>query len=413
MGRIYFGWYVVAVSAVVYTLVLGATFSSFGVFVLPVSTELKLSRAEMNTALILLNVGNLVMAPIVGRALDQFSAKWIMMASAVVFGLSLAILGLSRSVWLSAFVLAVPLAVAFQGSGVITMSVFLTRWFTAQRGRAMSLALLGMSFATMFVTPALGMMIEAIGWRMTLLAAGIFIGSLLFVLGATMRDRPEPGEIEGSESSPAAKAKPAAPAASPLTIGVLLRTPIFWTIALAIAGAQGIAQALVITIVPLARGGGLSMLQATSLMSIYGAAGVAGRMLLAVVADRLDRILLLAGLIGLVVVVNASLVVSHSYAALLACAVALGIAIGGLPPIQYALLADRFGVTSFGTVRGLMSPVSAVSGMICIWMAGEVFDRSGSYGPLFEGFVAVSVVSVGLMLATRLLVVDTAAIAYD
>jgi hypothetical protein len=87
--------------------------------------------------------------------------------------------------------------------------------------------------------------------------------------------------------------------------------------------------------------------------------------------------------------------------------------VGGLPPIQYALLADRFGVASFGTVRGLMSPVSAISGMICIWMAGEVFDRTGGYGPLFAGFVAVSVVSVGLMLATRLLAVSAAVMACD
>jgi MFS family permease len=399
MGRIYFGWYVVAVSAVVYMLVLGGTFSSFGMFVLPVSAEFKLSRADTNTALILLNIGNLIWAPFVGRALDRFSAKRIMMASAAVFGLSLVALSLSRSIWLSALVLAVPLSIAFQGAGVITMSVFLARWFTARRGRAMALALLGMSLATMIVAPVIGMSIEAIGWRRTLTAAGVVIGGLIFILGATMRDRPGPDEAEAARG----ETPSAAPAGRPQTVGALLRMPIFWTIALAIAAAQGIAQALVVTLVPLGLQGGLSMLEATTLISAYGAAGIAGKLLLAAVADRLERMLLLAALIGLVVAVNAGLLASHSYAVLMLCAIGLGAAVGAIPPVQYALLADRFGAPSFGTVRGLMSPVSAVSGLICLRVAGEVFDRTGGYGPLFAGFVVSSATGVLLLLASRLL----------
>ena len=35
--KIYFGWYVVAASILIYALVLGSTFSSFGLYILPVS----------------------------------------------------------------------------------------------------------------------------------------------------------------------------------------------------------------------------------------------------------------------------------------------------------------------------------------------------------------------------------------
>jgi MFS family permease len=402
VGRIYFGWYVVAVSAIVYMLILGATFSSFGMFVLPVSAELKLSRADTNTALILLNLGNLLWAPFVGRALDRFSAKRIMMLSGAVFGLSLVTLGLSRSVWLSAFVLAAPLAASFQGAGVITASVFLARWFTVRRGRAMALALLGMSLATMIVAPAIGNLIEACGWRATLIGAGAGIGGLLVVLGATLRDRPRPGELETAASELAAP-KPVAAAGEPQKVGVLLRMPLFWMIALGIAAAQGIGQALVITLVPLARESGLSMAEATGIVAIYGAAGVAGKLLLAAVGDRLERMLLLALLVALVVAVNAGLLASYDYPVLLSCGIALGVALGAIPPVQYALLADRFGEASFGSVRGLMSPVSAVAGLVCIRVAGEVFDRTGGYRPLFAGFVVASLIGVGLILAGRFL----------
>jgi hypothetical protein len=54
----------------------GSIYSAFGVFVLPVSTELKLSRAQMNTAIGLVSLGNAVLAPIVGWLLeDKFVRK--------------------------------------------------------------------------------------------------------------------------------------------------------------------------------------------------------------------------------------------------------------------------------------------------------------------------------------------------
>lgn len=62
--RIYYGWYIVAISVVILTLLLGSTYHSFGVFVLPVSEDFGLSRAETNTALILFSLGNAICAPI-------------------------------------------------------------------------------------------------------------------------------------------------------------------------------------------------------------------------------------------------------------------------------------------------------------------------------------------------------------
>ena len=54
----YYGWYVVMMAAAVYAVVMGTTFSAFGLFVVPVSEDLQLSRADMNMALILLNIGS-------------------------------------------------------------------------------------------------------------------------------------------------------------------------------------------------------------------------------------------------------------------------------------------------------------------------------------------------------------------
>jgi sugar phosphate permease len=402
VGRIYYGWYVVLMSVLVFMLLVGTTYTAFGLFVVPVSTELGLSRADMNTALILLNLGSAFVAPFIGRMLDRYPARWIMIGSALLMGLSLVTLGLSRSLWLSALVFALPLAIALQGSGTLTMTVLVARWFTAQRGRAMALAVLGMSLAGIVVTPAIGLLIHMEGWRAALITSGCAVSVLLLLTALMVRDRPGPGDVEGGKPVKATADAPApAPIGKPAKIGALLRTPHFWTIALGSALALSVGQALAITLAPLALGAGLTMVKATTLISAAGGGAMAGKLSLAVIADRVDRVALLTGLFLLMGVVNAALLSSKSYASLLGCATALGLLSGALTPLFYALLADRFGAASFGTARGLMAPVIAVVSAVGVRFAGEVFDRTGGYDLMFYTFIAAQLLAAAFMFSTR------------
>lgn len=76
MRRIYYGWFIVAASMLIYMLIIGSTFSVFGLFVQPVSEEFGLSRADMNTGLILLNLGNAALAPFIGQILGEFRGQY-------------------------------------------------------------------------------------------------------------------------------------------------------------------------------------------------------------------------------------------------------------------------------------------------------------------------------------------------
>lgn len=411
MKRIYYGWYVVAIATAVYMLMIGATFAAFGLYVLPVSAEFNLSRANMNTALILMNLGNAFLAPFIGRLLDRVPARRIMITCALLMGASFLILGLSHSLWLSAAVLAVALPAAYLGAGTLTMTVLIARWFTAQRGRAMALAAIGMSLGNITVTPLVGMVIENQGWRAALLMSGGAVTSLLLVLALVLRERPGPGDVEGGRraASAAAPVAHSAGPAIPATVGAILKAPQFWSLSLGAALAMAVGQALAITLVPLAVGNGLTLIQGTSLISVMGGAAIAGTLLLAVVADKIDRISLLAGLFLAGALINVGLHYEHSYALLVAGAGLLGLTLGAATPAFYALLADTFGAASFGTVRGLTMPVVAVLGMIAIRLAGEVFDRTGGYDLMFSAFVVAQLVAAALIFLTRFVSVPLAA----
>lgn len=75
MRGLYYGWTIVGVSMLIGGLVVGLTFSAFGLFVTPVSEEFGLSRADMNTALIIRNIGSAAMAPLIGRLVDKMSTS--------------------------------------------------------------------------------------------------------------------------------------------------------------------------------------------------------------------------------------------------------------------------------------------------------------------------------------------------
>ncbi|MDG2003277.1 MAG: MFS transporter [Novosphingobium sp.] len=401
MQRYYYGWFIVGASMLVYMLVIGGTFAAFGLFVQPVSAEFDLSRADMNTGMIFLNFGSAILAPFIGRLLDRVSLKKVMIASAVLVGGSLAALGLSQSLWLSAAIIALPLAAGIMGAGTLTMSVLLARWFVVHRGRAMTLAVIGLSLGSIVVVPVIGLLIEAEGWRTALLIVGAALSVLLLVISLAIRVQPGPGDVESQTASPVPAAAASQELGAPPPAMSLVRMPQFWTIAIGVGLGLAVPQALMITIVPLALESGLSMIQAASLVSVAGVAAIAAKLVLAFFADRLDRILLITALVGLGVLPNAVLLVSESYSLLLISAVIMGVTTATITPIYYALLADRFGIAAFGSVRGLIAPITAVIGAVGIRFIGEVFDRTGDYDVGFGAFIVVDLVAAGLLFATR------------
>ena len=400
----YYGWRLVAIAAFVYMLTMGTTYSALGLFVIPVSEEFDLSRADMNSALILLNLGSAVMSPFIGRMLDRYSLRAIMTISVLLFGISFTVLGLSHSIMLDAVILALPLAAAIPGAGTLTMSVLLARWFTVQRGRAMVLAAMGLSVGSILVTPAVGWLLEQEGWRTTLLTIGGSSTAILLVLSLFVRERPGPDDIEVKGDRAAAMAGASVlPQAStkPLSLGEIFRMPNFWTICLSSSLAMGISQALSITFVPLGMDHGLSVMEATSLMSITGASAIVGMLALSAVADKVERTLLLAGFYVLGALLNVALLLSDGYIMLAGCAVILGVAAGAMSPMFYALVADQFGIASFGTVRGLMAPFLALIGAFLVRFAGEIYDRMGNYDLLFTIFIFAELAAAAVMFGTR------------
>ena len=397
--KIYRGWYMVAIAIVAQMLLYGLVFACFGLFVLPVSRDLGLSRAEMNSALVLLTIGAGLTAPLVGSLIDKLSLRLVLLASMAFLSLCLALLGLSHSLWVSGFIMLLPLPFAVQAAGVLSMNVLLVRWFRLFRSRAIALGMLGLSLGGIVVPPLVAASIEAMGWRQSLLLASGTLFVILIPLYLFVRDRPGGSDVESPDADPAPEPQPVTPAGK-ADMRAILASPAFWVIAVAAGLATAVMQGTQVSLVPMAIATGLSTIQASALLSAFGGGVLAGMVLAASAGDRVDRVTLLCGLYVLLALMNAALMVTQSYAGLIAIAAGLGLA-GAATPIYQALAADMFGADAFGKVRGLLTPIVALMVAMAVRFGGEVYDRMGGYAVMLSVFVAVPILSAVLIRAVH------------
>lgn len=397
--RAYYGWLIVAITMVFFMLLVGCMSNAFGLFVLPVSQDLGLSRADVNTGYILTILGGALFAPFLGRLVDMFPVRRVMLVCAVLFAAGLFTVGLSHNVMLSAAMLLIPVSLGMGGVGQIGSMTIIARWFAVQRARAMAIAMMGMSLGTIVLTPLVGLSVEKLGWRETLMGLSVIMG-VVFVIGiGLMREKPgptdvEPGYDEAAEAAPAATRE----IGKPMKVMEILRLPLFIIPAVAAALALAAAQAIAISIVPMAQEQGISAPEAATLMSVVGAMSIAGKFVLVWVGDRVSRSISLAVMSAATALSSAMLAYADNYILLMISSAFLGLAVGSITPALMALLADAVGAASFGSATGIAMLMVSLFGSVAMRLAGELYDRTGGYGSMFAVFVATSLVSLLLLL---------------
>jgi len=382
----YFGWVVVIVGALIMMLTMGTTVGVFGLYVLPVGEEFGLSRAEVNSGFALMNLGGAVIAPLVGRASDTFTARRVMVAGALCYALASVTIGLSHNLWLSAAVIALVLPVTIGGMTSFGVMALVTRWFAAQRARALSLAAIGMSLGSIVMAPFVGWMLGSVGWRHMLVGQGVVIGLLFLVMIFILRDRPGPNDIEpvpaGSPVTPPTPPQEATET-KPLSTRAILSRPAFYVIALTMAFGMGTTQAVTISLIPMVQETGIGMAAAAGLISIMGVAGILGRLALAAVGDRVNKAIALSIALAAYAALVVLLPIPSGYLPVAALVAFIGFLGGAIMPLCLAILAEVVGPYTFASANGLASLVIALLGAVTIRLSGDIFDATGGYHAVF------------------------------
>ncbi|MER8409416.1 MFS transporter [Mesorhizobium sp. M0185] len=382
-------WVIVAAGALMTCVALGAMFS-LAIFLEPMALDTQWSRAGISSAMTLnflvMGLGGFAW----GAIYDRFGARIVVMTGAVLLGLALVLA--SRAGSLLVFQLAYGVLVGLAASAFFAPMIALTSaWFDTNRSLAVSLVSAGMGVAPMTISPFARWLISAYDWRTAMFDIGITAWVLLLPAALLVRQPPKPA-ADGAAPSVAAEG-------AGMTVAQALRSPQFIVLGLTFFACCAAHSGPIFHMVSYAMLCGIAPMAAVSIYSIEGLAGLGGRLLYGVLADRLGvKPVLITGLAIQAVVIAAYLAVSE-LGQFYTLAVIFGATYGGVMPLYAVLAREYFGQRILGTVFGAVTMLSSLGMAFGPLAGGMVFDAYASYSWLFIGSALVGLGAMAIAIA--------------
>ncbi|MFC3174050.1 MFS transporter [Novosphingobium bradum] len=398
-NAIYPGWKVLGAAFACSMLTLGATFSSFGLFILPLSKELGLSRAEMSSGMMALLIGLAVWSPLAGYLVDRIRARRVVMGGGLLLMTGAAVIATVPSglaaLGAAFFLIAFGIACA----GPLTGSALVTRWFQRRRGRALGILAVSTSTGGVVIPPLLAMLIIHLGARSTLLLLGCAVGVAIMVLAmAFLTDRPTRQQLADADEALDAEAVGfghGAEASSPAggeSLWACVATSRFWLILLCTGTLIALEQTLLTLNVPIFMGHGITLQSASFMVACQSGAATVGKLTVGFLLERFDPRRMFSVVAGLHALFVLFYIFWPGHAVMFVALGVLGLAIGAAMPIQLTLIAAAFPDRTFGRVYGTIGFGTQVISIAFLGLAGRAFEVLGRYDQAFWlfGFLAMA-----------------------
>lgn len=387
--RFNYGWVVVAVGALASCVGFGAVFS-LPVFLAAISAETGWARAGIASAMTL----NFLVMGICGfgwgMASDRIGPRRVLLAGIVLLGAGLAAASRAHELW--QFILAYGIVVgAAAGTFMAPMIAAVSLWFDERRALAIALVTAGIGVAPMTISPTAAWLVQGLGWRDAQLA--IAFGAVALLAPAAMLVRLPPSFQRGA-------AQPGGPGLGRETARAM-RTRAFAVLAVTFLLCCATHSGPIFHTISYAIGCGLPAMAAVTIYSVEGAAGLGGRVLLGVLADRFGALPVLVGGLFVQALAAGSYALASRSGEFYAVAFVFGMAYGGVMPLYAVLVRSTFPPQIMGSVLGALAMVSSLGMALGPAVGGWLFDRFGSYVWLYLGSLAVGIAATFVAITFR------------
>src|SRR5690349_11855024 len=192
-GKVFYGWWVVLAAGIGLALHAGPLIvPTFGVFLKPLSQEFGWSRTQLSLAFSLFTLGATITLPLIGRLVDRYGARQVIVSAVLLFGLSVFSLSfLSAHLW-HLYAMYLFLGVVGSGTTPVPYTKVISRWFDRQRGLALGLAAATFSASASLMPPLAQALIAAVGWRHTYAILGLLVmGITIPVVVLLLKESPQ------------------------------------------------------------------------------------------------------------------------------------------------------------------------------------------------------------------------------
>ena len=349
---------------------------AFMVFVLPLSEEFGWKRAQVSSVYSAFLVVTGLAAPLTGMLIDRWGPRIVYPLGLLLLGSACLIAGRLSHLWQFQVVIGLMSGLGVSMLGMVPASMLISRWFRDRMSTAMGVAYAGFGTGTIIVVPLAQRSIELHGWRETYSLMGSVALALLPLLlllpwRRIVGDKPlrsKPGSTPGVRPRGA--------------LAGALRTRAYWQIVQLFSFTSMTTFSVITQVVPFFVESGLSPLAAASAFGSAGLLSIFGIMAAGVAADRFGfRKTVTASFTATFIGIVSLLAFSWTRAPWLAFVfvICFGSAMGARGPIVSTLAARHFGSAGFATIYGTMFAWMSISGALAAFIAGWLYDVTGSY----------------------------------
>jgi len=381
-------WVIVGLGGLMGCVAIGAMFS-LAVFLGPVSAATGWSRAAVSSAMTLdfLVMGLAGFAW--GAVSDRVGPRIVVLAGAIILGAGLWLASRATSALMFQLGFGVLVGVA-AGAFFAPVIATVTGWFGTQRALAVSLVSAGMGMAPLTMSPLAAWLVSHYDWRTAMatiasLAWALLIPAALLVRGAPRQSTAAATTEEAGK--PAPRLATAFLSAQFIVLGMTFffccaahSGPLFHFVSYAISC-------------------GVPMMTAVSIYSVEGLAGLGGRLLFGIAADRLGvKPVLVGGLAVQSVAILAYMFASRASEFYL-LGIVFGTAYSGVMPLYAVLAREYFEQRIMGTVFGAAIMLSSLGMALGPVVGGWIFDTYHDYRWLYLGSTAIALGAVAVACA--------------
>nr|WP_246387090.1 MFS transporter [Litorivivens lipolytica] len=371
-------------------LTTGGTNALYGVFALPLSEAFDLSRAAVlgaTASVAMISSG--LLSPFAGLWLSRYSPKKIILLGCLMLSGGYFAMTLVTTWWQMSIVYAVSWSMGNVLFGALAANTSVSNWFEAERGKALGIASIGMSFGSFSFPPIITWIIVNHGWRSAYAVLGcITLAAVPFIL-RWYRDRPDNADGTPQVRPPGGN-----------HWKEILGSRDFWVIGLCISICFAGFNGVTINIIPMAVDRGFTPTSAAWLLSVAAAFGVVGKIVIGMSADKLGPRKALMIPLGLLVIACLLLRGNTPYWQMMVAAAFVGLSSGGAIPVWGALIGSYFGQQKFSQVMGMMNPLLVPLIVACAPFISWVKESTGSYNPALMaiiGFIAAAFALIPLL----------------